>query len=152
MLFRSFTDEATGAANIYVTHNLTAGDLSKWSKPVAVEASDQEQFFPWVAAAPGGRVDVVFYDRSCDSNDTLNCVTLSSSSDGGDTWSNTALTTQGFDGDTFQACLAFVDPPDCGVFFIGDYIAVASNDAGAQVLYTANGANAMDVFSQGVTF
>jgi hypothetical protein len=119
---------------------------------VAVEPGDQEQFFPWVASAPGGRVDVVFYDRSCDPNDTLNCVTLSSSSDGGDTWTNTALTTQGFDGDAFQACLAFVDPPDCGVFFIGDYIAVASNDAGAQVLYTAKGADAMDVFSQKVTF
>ena len=36
---------------------------------------------------------------------------------------------QGFDGDKYQACLAFVEPPDCGTYFLGDYIAVASTSS-----------------------
>jgi hypothetical protein len=91
---------------------------------------------------------MVFYDRTCDlPANVKNCVTLSSSSDGGVSWTNTALTTSGFDGDRFFACVAFLEPVDCGSTFLGDYIAVASNNSTAQVLYTGNGENAMDVFS-----
>lgn len=46
----------------------------------------------------------------------------------------------------------FVEPPGCGSFFLGDYIAVASTDSVAQVLWTGNGPAAMDVFSQRVSF
>ncbi|HEX9234687.1 MAG TPA: sialidase family protein [Actinomycetota bacterium] len=148
----AFTDDSTGAANVYAVHNLAAGDLSQWSTPIRVKPSSNEEFFPWLSSAPNGRVDLVFYDRTCDPADTKNCVTLSSSSDGGVTWTTTALTTVGFDGDHYQACLAFVDPPDCGSFFLGDYIAVASNNRKAQVLFTGNGPEAMDVFSVRATF
>jgi len=147
-----YTDEKSGAANIYTVHTLAAGDLSGWSAPVQVKPSANEQFFPWLSSAPGGRIDLVFYDRTCDPADTRNCVTLASTSDSGQTWATTPLTTSGFDGDQFQACLAFVDPPDCGVFFLGDYIAVASTDTAAQVLWTGDGPSAMDVFSQRASF
>jgi hypothetical protein len=149
-----FTDEKSGAANIYAVHTATAGDLTGFTAPVRVEPSGQEQFFPWLSSAPNGRVDLVFYDRSCDpANDTFNCVTLASTDDSGATWGITPMTTSGFDGDKFQACLAFVDPqPTCGNPFLGDYIAVASNDSTAQILYTGNGASAMDVFSQHASF
>jgi hypothetical protein len=147
-----YTDRQSGAANIYAVHTLRAGDLSSWSAPVRVKASANQQFFPWLSSAPGGRVDLVFYDRSCDPADTRNCVTLASTSDSGQTWGITPLTRKGFDGDAFQACLAFVEPPDCGSFFLGDYIAVASTDSVAQVLWTGNGPRAMDVFSQRVSF
>lgn len=147
-----YNDEKTGASNVYAVHNLTAGDLSTWSKPLRIKPSKKEQFFAWVSAAPNGRVDTAYYDRSCDPKDTKNCVTLSSTVDSGASWSNTALTTQGFDGDKYQACLAFVQQPDCGTFFLGDYIAVSSNNSKAQVLYTGNGPKAMDVFSQRATF
>jgi hypothetical protein len=63
-----------------------------------------------------------------------------------------ALLPQGFDGDKFQACLAFVQPADCGVYFLGDYIAVASTDSKAQALWTGNGQHAQDVFSARATF
>jgi hypothetical protein len=63
-----------------------------------------------------------------------------------------SLLSQGFDGDKYQACLAFVDPPNCGVFFLGDYIAVASTNSKAQALWTGNGPHAMDVFSGRATF
>jgi Neuraminidase (sialidase) len=148
----AYTDKVSGASNVWVTHALSGGSITSWSTPRRVKASAQEQFFPWMSAAPNGRVDLVYYDRSCDSADTLNCVTLSSTFDGGAAWTNTALTTKGFDGDKFQACLAFVDPPNCGVFFLGDYIAVNSINSKAQVLFTGNGPAAMDVFSLQAAF
>ncbi|MFL5796638.1 MAG: sialidase family protein [Actinomycetota bacterium] len=149
-----FTDEKSGAANIEAVHTALAGDLSSFTNPVRVKPSGQEEFFPWLSSASNGRVDLVFYDRSCDpAHDTKNCVTLASTDDSGATWGITPMTTTGFDGDQFEACLAFVDPqPTCGNPFLGDYIAVASNDSTAQVLYTGNGASALDVFSQHADF
>src|SRR5712691_3433358 len=146
-----FDDASTGTLNEYAVHTLAPGDLGRWSAPVRVRPSGQTQFFPWLSSAPNGRVDLVYYDR-CDPNDVLNCVTLSSSTDDGASWSSVRLLDQGFDGDTFGACLAFVEPPDCGNFFLGDYIAVASTNAKAQALWTGNGPRALDVFSGRATF
>jgi hypothetical protein len=92
------------------------------------------------------------YDRSCDPADVLNCVTLSSSTDGGASWTSAPVTTTGFDGDTFGACLAFVDPPNCTNFFLGDYVAVASTDSKAQVMWTGNGVNTLNAFTANVGF
>lgn len=148
----AFNDKKTGASNIYVSYQLTPGNLSQWSAPNAIKPSGQEQFFPWMVSAPNGRVDLVYYDRTCDAADTNNCVTLSSSTDGGASWSSAYVLSQGFDGDKYQACLAFVQPANCGNFFLGDYIAVNSTNGKAQVLYTGNGPQAMDVFSVRATF
>jgi len=142
-----YTDQRSGASNVWVTHAAKGGSVSSFTTPLRVKASSDEEFFPWMSAAPDGRVDLVYYDRSCDPADTLNCVTLSSSFDGGVAWTNTPVTTTGFDGDMFQACLAFVQPSNCGVFFLGDYIAVGSTDGKAQMLFTGNGPSAQDVFS-----
>jgi hypothetical protein len=78
---------------------------------------------------------------------TLNRVTLSSSFNGGVSWTNTPITISGFHRDMFQVCLAFVQPSNCGVLFLGDYIAVESTNARAQMLYTGKGPKAMDVLS-----
>ena len=147
-----FDDATTGALNEYSVRTLAPGDLSGWSAPVRIKATTSTQFFPWLSSAPNGRVDLVYYDRACDSNDVLLCVTLSSTNDDGATWSSVAITSTGFDGDKFQACVQFVDPPNCGVFFIGDYIAVASTKTKAQVMWTGNGPQAMDVFTAAVSF
>jgi hypothetical protein len=143
----AYTDQRSGASNVWVTHAAQGGSISSFTAPFQVKASSNEEFFPWMSAAPNGRVDLAYYDRSCDPADTKNCVTLSSSFDGGANWTNTPVTTSGFDGDMFQACLAFVQPSNCGVFFLGDYIAVGSTDGKAQILYTSNGPNAQDVLS-----
>lgn len=147
-----YNDAKTGASNLYTVHALKAGSVTQWSRPVAIESSSREQFFPWISAAPNGRVDVVFYDRSCDPADTKNCVTLATSGDAGTNWTLVPVLSKPFDGDKYQACLAFVQPSNCGDYFLGDYIAVSSTDGAAQVLYTGNGPSAMDVFSQRVSF
>jgi len=137
---------------MWATHTTTAGDLSTFTPAQRVKASGQTQFFPWLQSAPNGRVDLVYYDRSCDPKDVLNCVTLSSSTDTGASWVHVAVTSAGFDGDTFGDCLAFVDPPDCKNFFLGDYIAVASTNTKAQTMWTGNGSNTLDAFTAGVGF
>ncbi len=148
----AYNDAKSGASQVYVVHQLTAGSLAGWSSPMRVKASTKEEFFPWMSAAPNGRVDLVYYDRSCDPNDTLNCVTLSSSSDAGASWGSASLLATGFDGDTFQACVAFLQPSNCGVVFLGDYIAVASTNSGAVAMFTGNGPSSQDVFSVGARF
>jgi len=61
-----------------------------WSPPVRVnqdpEGNDRDQWFPWVAVAPDGRVDVVFYDRRDDPGNKRAHTFLARSWDGGQTW------------------------------------------------------------------
>ena len=143
-----------GALNVWVTHTTDPGDLSSFTRAEPVNPSYQTQFFPWLQSAPNGRVDLVYYDRSCDpSGDKLNCVTLSSTMDGGDNWTTTPVTTTGFDGDTFGVCLedASGDPCTSTDSFLGDYIAVASSNDKAQVMWTGNGDHTLDVFTAAVT-
>jgi hypothetical protein len=100
----TYTDQKGGASNIYATHGLTAGDITQWSTPTAVKPSRQEQFFPWMSSAPNGRVDLVFYDRSCDpAGDKLNCVTVASTADDGSSRGFTTLLSTPFDGDLHHA-------------------------------------------------
>jgi hypothetical protein len=147
-----WNDERTGHSNLYAVHNLTAGDVQHWSAPVAIKPSVKEEFFPWLVAAPSGRLDLTFYDRSGDPADTLNAVDYGASFDNGASWATLAATPTTFDGDKFQACLAFVQSSTCGTFFIGDYIAIVSTDSTVHLLYTANGPNAMDVFDTHLTY
>jgi hypothetical protein len=153
-LIVAYTDNSTGLPQVWTAHGLHTNSVDGFAAAFRVDPTTETQFFPWLSAAPtNGRVDLIFYDRSCDpQNDTLNCVSESSTTDGGETWSTVPVTTVGFDGDTFGACLAFVDPPDCQNFFLGDYIAIASTDNKAQLLWTANGPLTLDVFSARVTF
>src|SRR6266851_2206364 len=115
-----FDDGSTGVGNLYSVHTLASGDLSKWSAPLRIKPTTSTQFFPWLTSAP---------------NNVLVCVTLSSTNDDGATWSSLAVTSTGFDGDKFQACVQFVQPPNCGTFFIGDYIAETSTNKKAQVMW-----------------
>ncbi len=147
-----YDDATTGTLNEYAVHTLAPGNLTAWSTPVRVKATSSTQFFPWLSSAPNGRVDLVYYDRACDADDVLVCVTLSSSTDDGITWSSVPLLSDGFDGDTFGACLAFVDPPNCTNYFLGDYIAVASTNRKAQAMWTGNGPHTLDVFTARVSF
>jgi hypothetical protein len=146
-----WNDERTGHSNVYSTHNLSPGNITQWSPPVAVIASDKEQFFPWMVASPSGdRLDLTFYDRTPDQFDTLNFVRYAKSPDNGVGWT-TLIATGGFDGDKFQACLALVQPSNCGDFFLGDYIAVVSTESVVHLLYTFNGQLAQDVFDTQIT-
>ncbi|HEX9545713.1 MAG TPA: sialidase family protein [Acidimicrobiales bacterium] len=147
-----FNDERNGHSNIYAVHNLVAGDLSRWSDPVAVKPSTKEEFFPWVVVSPSGRLDLTFYDRSNDPNDTLTWVDYAASTDKGATWQVATATNSGADLDKYQACVAFLQSASCGVYFIGDYISVVSTDTAVHLVYTWNGPHAMDVYETNLSY
>lgn len=52
----------------------------------------RDQWFPFAAVAPDGRVDIVFHDRRDDFFNRFTHVYLARSSDGGATWSETRVT------------------------------------------------------------
>jgi predicted neuraminidase len=147
-----FNDERNGHSNIYAIHNLAASDLNDWSAPVAVKQSNKEEFFPWIEVAPNGRLDLVFYDRTNDPANTKNWVDYAASSDNGQSWSVTTASSTGQDLDMFQACVAFLQPSNCGDFFIGDYIALVSTNTAVHLVYTWNGPQAMDVFETNLSY
>jgi hypothetical protein len=149
-----FNDGRTGHSNIYAVHNLFPGDLSSWTAPVAVKASSKEEFFPWIVASPGGdRLDLTFYDRSYDPGNTLTAVDYAASWNNGDSWTvKKATAGRGVDLDTYQACLAFLQPSNCGSYFIGDYISVTSTQSTVHLVYTWNGPHAMDAFETNLSY
>ena len=76
------------ARDVFLSRSDDAG--TTWSPPVAVAAKVRAQFLPAVGVSPGGRVDVIFYDRAGDPEDVRAQVTMRSSTDGGRTFPRTA--------------------------------------------------------------
>ena len=97
-----------------------------WGSPVAGSAeplrvnqdafkNGRDQWFPFAAVAPDGRVDVMFYDRRDDFFNRLAHVYLARSTDRGVTWSETRVTDA-----PSNMNLAFENG-----FFMGDYNGLA---------------------------
>jgi len=72
-----------------VVWTLRAG-AARWSRPTRVNDTPMHdrtaQYLPQLALAPGGRLDVLYYDRRDDPRDVRNEVSLQSSLDGGRTF------------------------------------------------------------------
>jgi len=97
-LYAAFHDARGGSADVLVWS--LAPDGTGWSRPVRVNAAapgdDTAQYLPALAVAPGGRLDVVYYDRGDDN--VRNDVSLQSSDDAGRTFkSRTTLSSRSFD-------------------------------------------------------
>lgn len=87
-VYVAFHDGRRGDSDVWVW---ASGDSGRtFRRPVRVNdtpAGDATtQYLPEVAVAPGGRVDVVYYDRRDDRRDVRNGVSLQSSHDGGKTF------------------------------------------------------------------
>ncbi|MBA2349398.1 MAG: exo-alpha-sialidase [Solirubrobacterales bacterium] len=87
-LFASFTDKRAGDADVSLW-SLDPG-AERWSGPVRVNdtprADGTAQYQPRLAVTPGGRLDVLYYDRRRDRTNRLNEVSFQSSFDGGETF------------------------------------------------------------------
>ncbi|MBW3653346.1 MAG: exo-alpha-sialidase [Actinobacteria bacterium] len=88
-IYVAFQDGRLGSADVWLW-TLAEGE-SRWAKPVRVNDTaprdGTSQYLPQLDVAPGGRVDVVYYDRRDDARrDVLNEVSLQSSRDGGRTF------------------------------------------------------------------
>jgi hypothetical protein len=132
----AWNDPRSGHQNIWY-RRAWASDLTTWTAATQLNPSAGEQFFPWAHAAPNGRVDVVYYDRTRDPNDVLNYVTysrldpttgLGANATSFDSWSPS------FNGNVAGGQLTTSCTP-----FIGDYIGVASDDTHVYLGWTGNG-------------
>jgi len=149
-----YTDNSTGVPQVWTSDARHTESIAGFTPAFRVDPTHQTQFFPWLSAAPtSGQVDLIFYDRSCDPlADTLNCVSESSTADGGATWSTVPVTKAGFDGDKFGACLALSTRRTGRPSSSATTSPSPPTDPKAQMLWTANGPRALDVFSDRVTF
>ena len=96
-MFAVWADARAGDSDVLLRRSGDGGRT--WDEPVRVNrgaAGDGvPQDMPAVGVAPGGRVDVVYYDRTVDPRGPAADVVLSSSSDGGESFTeNFRLTTQ----------------------------------------------------------
>jgi len=90
-MLAAWADARSGDADILLRRSTDDGRT--WSRPVPVNrgrvGDGVPQDMPAVSVAPGGRVDVIYYDRSLDRQGSNVDVLLSSSSDGGETFPKT---------------------------------------------------------------
>jgi hypothetical protein len=111
----------TTDGNVFLSRSTDGGRT--WTSPVRVNGGppDRDQWFPWVAAGPEGRVDVVFFDRSQDPNNKLANTFVARSSNGGRTFARRKVSdfASNFDNAFF----------DLGSF-IGDYNGMAMDSSG----------------------
>lgn len=81
----AFHDGRLGDADVWLWRSTDGG--ATFADPRRVNDNDEgdgtAQYLAKVAAAPSGRVDVVYYDRRADPTNLLNQVSLQSSTDGG---------------------------------------------------------------------
>lgn len=82
------------ARDVYLSSSDDGG--RSWAAPTRL-ARESSQTLPTVAVAPGGRVDLLFYDRSRDPTDVLTQPMLASSWDGGRTFTARAVSQRTFD-------------------------------------------------------
>ena len=104
-----------------------------WSPPRRLGPSPGAQFLPGIGVAPGGRLDVAFYDRSRDPDDVLAEVVMATSSDGGLSFATGRVSDRAFD--------SIVGSFTGENIMLGSHLAVVSRPDGATVVWpdTARG-------------
>lgn len=99
-----------------------------WTPPVRLGPVAGSQFLPAVGVAPGGRVDVVFYDRSRDRSGAMAEVVVGSSWDSGQTFTTAVASEKPFDS---RIGLGSAQ----GLPQLGNQLAVASRSGGFLALW-----------------
>ncbi|MGI8983251.1 MAG: sialidase family protein [Acidimicrobiales bacterium] len=104
-----------------------------WSAPRRLGPAVGGQFLPGVGVAPGGRVDVAYYDRSGDPDDVLAELVLATSTDGGRSFTTGVISPRPID--------SMVGSFNGDDVMLGSHVAVVSRAASATVIWpdTARG-------------
>lgn len=140
-LYVGFEDRRDGDADVRVW-SLAPG-ASTWSGPVRVNDTPPrdgtDQYLPKLAVAPGGRLDVAYYDRRDDEgSNVFNDVSLQSSSDGGRTFGSRTVLSQ----TAFDSRIGFGN--ERGLADLGSRVGLHADDDGALAVWsdTRNGTEA----------
>ena len=133
-LYVAYADiDVNKRAQVFIT-SAPDSDLTNWS-PRSVIADDPrgDRFAAELSAAPNGRLDVAFYDRSYTRNALVD-LTYATSSDFGTSWSSVRVTKSGFDPSAYGV------PDGDGIRpFIGDYNGIVSLSSTAGMTWTGPG-------------
>ncbi len=148
-IFVAFEDGAGGHADVHLW-SLAPGE-SEWSGPVRVNDTPRRdrtsQYLPRIGVAPGGRLDVVYYDRRIDpARDRLSAVSLQSSWDRGQTFAPAVtLSASAFDSRVGQG--SEVGLPD-----LGSRLALASEREAVLAAWTDTRAGTVASNKQDIAF
>jgi hypothetical protein len=136
-MYLAYTDARLGDADVYVWRSNDRG--VRWSGAVKVNDTrtrdGKEQYRPALSAAPSGRLDVIYYDRRADPNNSDNGVSLQSSFNEGLSFSRSVRLSDR----PFSSQIGFGSEnqmPD-----LGSRLGLVSTDAGALAVWsdTRNG-------------
>jgi hypothetical protein len=151
-LCAAWADARLGDADVMARCSADHG--RRWGRPVRVNddrrGNGARQYLPRLAAAPGGRIDALFYDRRDDPNGIRNHAFFASSTDGGRHFGpNRRLSEEPSDARIGQR---YVGPAAQGLVEIGSRLGLASRPDGAVAAWTdtrnsAPGTTAQDVFA-----
>ena len=139
-VYASFHDRRFGTPDVLVWSR--AADGTAWEGPTRVNDTPKRdgssQYLPKIAVAPGGRVDVVYYDRRSDPKDVMNEVALQSSFDHGKTFSSrTTLSSRPFDSRIGYGS-------ERGLPDLGSRLGLVTDDSSAYAVWTDTRAGSVD--------
>jgi len=127
--------DVDGRAKVFFTSATAdrATSAAAWSTPRVIALGTGDRFGAELSAGSGGRLDVMFDDRSYSGNALVD-VTYASSTDGGATWNSTRVSKAGFDASQYgvpcSTCVGGIRP------FLGDYNGIASLSGQALMTWT----------------
>ena len=128
----AFHDARLGSPDVWVWS--LPSDTGRWRDAVRVNDTARDdrtaQYLPAVAVAPGGRVDVVYYDRRADRENVLNRVSLQSSHDGARTFGPSLR----LSGESFDSRIGFGS--ERGLADLGSRLGVVAGDDRALVVWS----------------
>jgi len=131
-VYAAFHDDRLGDPDVWLWTRRPGS--SRWSAPTRVNDTRREdgtaQYLPKLAAAPDGRLDILYYDRRADRQNVLNEVSLQSSFDHGRTFTPTLRLSRG----NFDSRIGFGAKE--GLPDLGSRLALISDDHAALGVWT----------------
>jgi len=139
-VYAGFHDRRFGKPDVLVWSRPTGG--GGWEGPTRVNDTPKRdgssQYLPKLAVAPGGRLDVAYYDRRADPKDVMNEVSLQSSFDHGRSFGErTNLSSRPFDSRIGYGSER--DLPD-----LGSRLGLVADGSSAQAVWTDTRAGSVD--------
>lgn len=150
-IYAGWHDARNGDWDVFVRVSMNG---RTWSAPVRINddplGNGRHQYLPRLAAAPGGRIDAIFYDRRGNVANRSNDVYYASSVDRGASFSrNVRLTNMDSDSEIGPR---YAVPSAEGLFEFGSRLALESGDDRVKAAWTdtrntGRGAPAQDIFA-----